>query len=63
MMCSSGLIGCVYKMMHMRDRGPCIALYSSRDGVTRQFKGESTSRTRLGVLYMDSDMTSFLTEY
>jgi hypothetical protein len=49
--------------MHMRDRGPCIALYSSRGGVTRQFKGESTSRTRLGVLYMDSDMTSFLTEY
>jgi hypothetical protein len=50
-------------MMQMIDRGPCLALYSPGGKVTSQFEGESSSRTRLGVLYMDPDMSSFLTEY
>jgi hypothetical protein len=63
MLRSSGLIGCVYKMMSIRDRGPCLALYSPRGRVTSRFEVESYSCTRLGVLYMDSGMPSILTKY
>jgi hypothetical protein len=63
MLHSSGLIGCVYKMMHIGDRGPCLALYSPGGRVTSRFGRESTSRTRLGVLYIAPDMSSFLTKY
>jgi hypothetical protein len=38
MLRSSGLIGCVYKMMRMRDRGPCLALYSPGGRVTSRFE-------------------------
>jgi hypothetical protein len=63
MLCSFGLIGCVYKMMRMRERGGlCLALYSSGGRVTSRFE-ESTSRVRLGVLYIVQDMYSFLSEY
>jgi hypothetical protein len=37
MMRSSRLFGCVYKMMRMRERGPCLALYSPRGRVTSRF--------------------------
>jgi hypothetical protein len=57
------LIGCCYKMMRMRNRGPCLALYSPEGRVTSRFREESTSHTRVGVLYMDPDMSSFLSEY
>jgi hypothetical protein len=63
MLRSSGLIGCVYKMMRVGDRDPCLTLYSSGGSVTSRFGRESTSCMRLGVLYMDLDMSSFLTEY
>jgi hypothetical protein len=49
-------------MMQMRERGPCLTLYSPGGKVTSQFE-ESTSRVRLGVLYMDPDMHNFLSEY
>jgi hypothetical protein len=62
-LCSSGLIWCVYKMMQIGDRGPCLALYSPGGRVTSRFEGESSSRARLVVLYMDPDMSSFLTKY
>jgi hypothetical protein len=45
MLHGSGLIGCDYKMMqsdvYERDeieRGPCLALYSLRGGVTSRFR-------------------------
>jgi hypothetical protein len=47
----------------MRDKGPYLALYNPGGRVTSRFHRESTSRTQLGVLYMDPDMSSFLTEY
>jgi hypothetical protein len=47
----------------MRDRGPYLTLYSTGGKVTSRFEGESSNRTRLGVLYMDPGMPSFLTKY
>jgi hypothetical protein len=47
----------------MIDRGPCLAIYSPGGRVTSQFEGDSSSRTRLRVLYIDLDMSTFLTEY
>jgi hypothetical protein len=41
-----GLIWCYYKMMHMRERGPCLALYSPRGRVTSRF------RERVLVVYV-----------
>jgi hypothetical protein len=32
------LIGCVYKIMRMRERGPCLALYSPGGRVTSWFE-------------------------
>jgi hypothetical protein len=63
MLRSSGLIGCDYKMMRMREKGPCLALYSLGGRVTGRFWGESTSRVRLGVLYTVQGMYNFLSEY
>jgi hypothetical protein len=60
MLHSSGLIGCVYKMMRMREKGPFLALYGPGGRVTGRFQGESSSRVRLGVLYTVQDMYSFL---
>jgi hypothetical protein len=37
-------------------------IYSGRQGY-KLVRGDSTSRVWLGVLYMDPDMCSFLTEY
>jgi hypothetical protein len=60
---SSGLIGCVYKMMRMIREGSLPHLiYSGRQGYKLVCQ-RSTSRVRLGVLYMDPDMSSFLTGY
>jgi hypothetical protein len=39
-------------MMKIGDRGPCLAIYSPGGKVTSRFGKESTSRTRLEVLYM-----------
>jgi hypothetical protein len=38
MLRSSELIGCVYKMMRMRERVPCLALYSPGGRVTSRFE-------------------------
>jgi hypothetical protein len=38
MLRSSGLIGCDYKMMHMREKGPYLALYSPGGRVTSRFR-------------------------
>jgi hypothetical protein len=46
MLRSSGLIGCDYKMMRMREKGPCRALYSPRGRVTGRF------RERVLVVYV-----------
>jgi hypothetical protein len=46
----------------MREKGPCLALYSSGGRVTGRFR-ESISRVRLGVLYTVQGMYSFLSEY
>jgi hypothetical protein len=46
----------------MREKGPCLALYSPGGRVTGLFR-ESTSRVRLGVLYTVQGMYSFLSEY
>jgi hypothetical protein len=62
MLRSSGLIGCVYKMMRMRERCPCLALYSPGGRVTSRFE-EITSQVCLGVLYIVQDMYNFLSEY
>jgi hypothetical protein len=63
MLRSSGYIGCVYKMMRMIREGSLSRLISSGRQGYKSVWGESTSRVRLGVLYMDPDMCSFLTEY
>jgi hypothetical protein len=49
--------------MLMRERGPCLALYSPGGRVTSRFGERVLVRVRLGVLYMDPDMRSFLSEY
>jgi hypothetical protein len=46
----------------MREKGPCLALYSPGGRVKGRFR-ESTSRVRLGVLYTIHGMYSFLSEY
>jgi hypothetical protein len=62
MLRSSELIGCDYKMMrNLREKGPCVTLYSLGGRVTGQ--GESTSRVRLRVLCTVHGMYSFLSEY
>jgi hypothetical protein len=38
MLRSSGLIGCVYKMKRMKEKGPCLALYSPGGRVTGRFE-------------------------
>jgi hypothetical protein len=53
---------CLQDDAYERDRGPCLTLYSPGGRVTSRFK-ESTSRVRLGVLYIVQDMDSFLSEY
>jgi hypothetical protein len=53
---------CLQDDAYERDRGPYLALYSLGGRVTSRFK-ESTSRVRLGVLYIVQDMYSFLFEY
>jgi hypothetical protein len=63
MLRSSGLIGCVYKMMQIIREGSLPRLiYSGRQGYKLVYQ-RSTSCVWLGVLYMDSDMSSFLIEY
>jgi hypothetical protein len=63
MLRSSGLIGCVYKMMHMREVKVPASPYIAREAGYKSVRGESTSRVRLGVLYMVQDMHSILSEY
>jgi hypothetical protein len=63
MLRSSGLIGCVYKMMRMREVKVPASPYIAREAGFRSRFAESTSRVRLGVLYMVQDMHSFLSEY
>jgi hypothetical protein len=47
MLRSSGLIGCDYKLMrNLREKGPCLALYSPGDRVTCRF------RERVLVVYV-----------
>jgi hypothetical protein len=63
MLRSSGLIVCVYKMMLMIKEGSLPHLrYSGRQSY-KSVCQRSSSRVRLGVLYMDPEMSSFLTEY
>jgi hypothetical protein len=47
MLRSSGLIGCVYKMMCMREKGPYHALYSPGGRVTSRFE----ERVLVGYVY------------
>jgi hypothetical protein len=63
MLRSTGLIGCVYKMMCMREVKVPASPYIAREAGLQVGLGESTSRVRLGVLYMVHDMHSFLSEY
>jgi hypothetical protein len=63
MLCGSGLIGCVYKMMRMMREGSLPRLMWPGTQGYKSVWRESTSRVRLGVLYMDPDTYSFLTEY
>jgi hypothetical protein len=63
MLHSSGLIECVYKMMRVMREGSLPHLIKSGRQGYKSVWGEITSRVRLGVLYMDLDMYSFLTEY
>jgi hypothetical protein len=64
MLRSSGLIGCVYKIMCMREvRVPASPYIAREAGLQVGLERESTSRVRLGVLYMVQDMHSFLSEY
>jgi hypothetical protein len=59
MLRSSGLIGCVYKMMHMREIGVPASPYIVREaGLQVGLRRESTSCVRLGVLYMDRSCTA-----
>jgi hypothetical protein len=47
MLRSSGLIGCDYKMMrNLREKGPCLTLYSPGGRVTGRF------RERVLVVYV-----------
>jgi hypothetical protein len=62
MLRSSGLIGCDYKMMRMREVKVPTSPYIVREAGLQAGLG-STSRVRLGVLYMVQDMHSFLSEY
>jgi hypothetical protein len=62
LLCSSGLIGCDYKMMHMREGSLPRLILSGRQGY-KSVQGKSTSSVHLGVLYMDLVMYSFLFEY
>jgi hypothetical protein len=63
MMCSSGLIGCDYKMMRMREVKVPASPNIAREAGLQVGLGESTSSVRLGVLYMVQDMRNFLSEY
>jgi hypothetical protein len=63
MLRSSGLIGSVYKMMQMMREGSLPRLIYSGRQVYKSVSQRSTSCVRLGVLYMDLGMSSFLTEY
>jgi hypothetical protein len=63
MLRSSGLIGCVYKMMRMKGVKVPASPYIAREAGLQVGLGESTSRVRLGVVYMVQDMHSFLSEY
>jgi hypothetical protein len=49
-------------MMCMRERGVPASPYIAREEGLQVGLGESTSRVRLGVLYMVPDMRSFLSE-
>jgi hypothetical protein len=50
-------------MMHMREVKVPTSPYIAREARLQVGQGESTSRVRLGVLYMVQDMQSFLFEY
>jgi hypothetical protein len=63
MLRSSRLIGCDYKMMHIREIGVPASPYIVREAGLQDGSGKSTSRVRLGVLYMEPIMYSFLSEY
>jgi hypothetical protein len=63
MLCSSGLIGCDYKMMRMREIGVPTSPYIAREVGLEVGSGRSTSRVRLGVLYMEPVMYSILSWY
>jgi hypothetical protein len=60
MLHSSGLIGCDYKTMRIREIGVPTSPYRQS---YKSVWGEITSRVRLGVLYMVQDMRSFQSEY
>jgi hypothetical protein len=59
MLCSSGLIGCDYKMM----QSDAYEIGGVLASPYKSVQGESTSQVRLGVLYTMQDMYSFLSEY
>jgi hypothetical protein len=63
MLRSSGLIVCDHKMMHTREIGVPASPYIVQEAGLQVGSGKSTSRVRLGVLYMESVMYSFLFEY
>jgi hypothetical protein len=50
-------------MMRLRERGVSASSYIAREVGLQVGLGESTSRVRLGVLYMGLVMYSFLSEY
>jgi hypothetical protein len=54
---------CDYKMMRMREIGVPASPYIVREAGLQVGSGKSTSRVRLGVLYMEPVMYSFLSEY
>jgi hypothetical protein len=55
MLRSSGLIGCDYKMMrNLREKGPCLALYSPGGRVTGWF------RERVLVVYVLESSTQYM---
>jgi hypothetical protein len=53
MLHSSELIGCDYKMRRMREKGPCLALYSPGGRVTGRFK------ERVIVVYVWESSTQY----
>jgi hypothetical protein len=64
MLRSSGLNGCDYKMMCVREvRVPASPYIVREEGLQVSLGGESTSRVHLRVLYMVQDMHNFLSEY